>query len=118
MSETRENSEATDMAAKIERQLRAEVERLTVAHDAALRGAETLASEVERLTQALTSAHQARDIAMTGAWKLRDETARAEAAEARCQALEAALRGVANSSCCGCCQEAAMMARAALTGGL
>ncbi len=29
-------------------------------------------------------------------------------------ALEQALRSIANSSCCGCCQEAALVAKAAL----
>jgi hypothetical protein len=29
-------------------------------------------------------------------------------------ALETALRSIANSSCCGCCQEAALVAKAAL----
>ena len=36
--------------------------------------------------------------------------------EARLTALEQALTSIANGSCCGCCQEAALVARAALKG--
>ena len=39
---------------------------------------------------------------------------RAEAAEQRLARLEGALRSIANSSCCGTCQEAALVAKCAL----
>jgi bacterioferritin-associated ferredoxin len=38
-----------------------------------------------------------------------------QAAVAQRETLESALRSIANSSCCGCCQEAALMARHALS---
>ena len=43
-----------------------------------------------------------------------EQIRRREAAEDECARLRAALQSIANSACCGGCQEAALVARAAL----
>lgn len=42
------------------------------------------------------------------------EVAELKALQAREESLRVALRSIANSSCCGCCQEAALVAQHAL----
>ena len=81
---------------------------------------EELFSEIDALRVGLDLARMTaeRDAAMKRGRELvemhDEQIARAEQAEARERALREALDSIANSSCCGSCQEAARVAKKAL----